>query len=512
MIQASHPRALLAFFAVLAAAATSVQHVVGFRVTKVEPPVIDHRDTASCGARVGDASADAYFSRLRATAAVNLVQGYQARSHAVSSSSSPFAARQCSNWMARHCLAQSSERFVPPPCTFGRPLAVHLDRTTRRKPSDTRTGVFGTPEPTSRTHDASKVDELRVPINTFRPTSPLICRVVSVTPATSQDPAAEASDSGTPQVFSIVLDHGKQLPFVEGQSIGIMPPCAAPPAAASLKEQRDSPGAEASTSQKNSTQPGGQGLQTTDAPSVSKRRVLPRIYSIASSRDGDDGCGSTLTLCVRKHIYSDPVTGKRDRQKDGVCSTYICDAKRGDEIEVTGPIGKALLLPSNSETPLVMLATGTGVAPFRGHLQALRRIKNCDVPPGGPQEAPPAKKPRVLLFIGARTAAAVPYMNEWRDIRANRGREFIDIYFALSRQMQNPQGRRLYIQDVLWREREKVWKALKLDGGHLYACGLKRMMDGVHEVLGNMAEENGLPRDHLVCLLKQQRRWHVEVY
>ncbi|KYF42095.1 ferredoxin NADP+ oxidoreductase FNR [Toxoplasma gondii TgCatPRC2] len=497
MVRGIRPRVYFAFVAVVASVAISVQEVVSFRVAKRGPHVIDHGDTASCGVRVFDSSSTAYLGPLRAAATANSVLGYQGRFRGVSSFLLPGATRQCSDRRRTHCLPKSSEGFLPQWGTLERPLSVRLDRSSTRKRSDTPTGLFATP--TDQTSVDAKADELRVAVNTFRPASPLICRVVSVTPVTSKDSSPGDSHGEAPQVFSIVLHHGKQLPFVEGQGIGIMPPSRAAQA----------PVADESTSQRNSVQPDGQGQQPTTVASICKRRLLPRIYSIASSRDGDDGCGSTLTLCVKKHIYADPVTGKRDRQKDGICSTYICDAKCGDEVEVTGPVGKALLLPTSTETPLVMLATGTGVAPFRSHLQALRRKL---LSAGGPSAAQPANRPKVLLFIGARTAAAVPYMNEWRDIEAQRDGNFVDIHFALSRQMKNPQGKKLYIQDVVWQEREKVWKALDRDGGHLYACGLKNMMVGVHEVLGNMAEEKGLPRDHLASLLKHQRRWHVEVY
>ncbi|PFH32558.1 ferredoxin NADP+ oxidoreductase FNR [Besnoitia besnoiti] len=342
----------------------------------------------------------------------------------------------------------------------------------------------------------------------FRPSSPLLCKVVSVSQVTHDSSTLGVSDA--PHVFSVVLDHGQQLQFVEGQSIGIKPP--APPGAhVSQNEGNTTTGSEVSEGEHTPSAQYSSGSPVPGAPSVAKRYAHPRIYSIASSRHGDDGFGRTLTLCVKKHVYADPSTGRRDAQKDGICSTFLCNVKCGDMVEVTGPMGKALLLPSQAETPLVMLATGTGVAPFRGHLQALGRgQRNRDALGEGSEAACP-KHPKVLLFIGARTAETVPYLEEWKGLEAQRGGD-VEVHFALSRQMQNARGGRLYIQDVVWQEREKVWKALKLDGGHFYACGLKGMMTGIQEVLEEMAEEKGFSRDHLIKLLKQQRRWHVEVY
>lgn len=71
----------------------------------------------------------------------------------------------------------------------------------------------------------------------------------------------------------------------------------------------------------------------------SKGKEVPhgvRLYSIASSRYGDEYDGKTTTLCVRRAVYNDPETGKEDPAKKGICSNFLCDAKPGDEIMMTG--------------------------------------------------------------------------------------------------------------------------------------------------------------------------------
>lgn len=91
-----------------------------------------------------------------------------------------------------------------------------------------------------------------------------------------------------------------------------------------------------------------------------------RLYSIASSRYGDDLTGTTTTFCVRRAVYADPDSGKVDPEKAGLCSNYLCDAKAGDEVLLIGPAGRVMLLPEkNPNTDIIMVATGTGVAPYR---------------------------------------------------------------------------------------------------------------------------------------------------
>merc|ERR1712028_176701 len=72
-----------------------------------------------------------------------------------------------------------------------------------------------------------------------------------------------------------------------------------------------------------------------------------RLYSIASSRYGDDMSGKTTTLCVRRATFWCPELKADDPAKKGVCSNYLCDAKPNDEIKLTGPSGKVMLMPED---------------------------------------------------------------------------------------------------------------------------------------------------------------------
>merc|ERR1719230_1074328 len=55
----------------------------------------------------------------------------------------------------------------------------------------------------------------------------------------------------------------------------------------------------------------------------------------------------------------------------GVCSSHICTLKAGDDVLLTGPVGAEMLLPDDPEANVIMLATGTGIAPFRSMLRRL---------------------------------------------------------------------------------------------------------------------------------------------
>ena len=104
---------------------------------------------------------------------------------------------------------------------------------------------------------------------------------------------------------------------------------------------------------------------------VSGRNNKPRLYSIASTRYGDLLDGNTISLCVRRAEYFDPITGQKDPAKKGVCSNFLCDVRPGDQVSVAGPVGKTMLLPKDPAKDVIMIATGTGIAPFRGFMHRL---------------------------------------------------------------------------------------------------------------------------------------------
>merc|ERR1711966_519189 len=79
-----------------------------------------------------------------------------------------------------------------------------------------------------------------------------------------------------------------------------------------------------------------------------------RLYSIASTRYGDEFDGKTATLCVRRATYWDTEKNAEDPAKKGICSNFLCDAKPGAEVMMTGPTGQVMLLPKDPATPVIM--------------------------------------------------------------------------------------------------------------------------------------------------------------
>merc|ERR1711871_1224959 len=300
-------------------------------------------------------------------------------------------------------------------------------------------------------HDMSKI-----PINTYKNKSPHVGKVVSV----ERIVGAEA----TGETCHIIIDHGGDAPYWEGQSFGVLPP----------------------------------GLN----PKNGKPNSV-RLYSIAASRYGDDMSGKTTTLCVRRATYWCPELKADDPAKKGVCSNYLCDAKPGDEIKLTGPSGKVMLMPEDDPNmTYIMVATGTGIAPFRPFL---RRLFG---------EATPAGKNfkgLAWLFLGVANKDALLYDEEFQVyLRQNPDKMRLD--YALSREgPPNKKGGKMYIQDKVEEYADEVFDALD-KGAHMYFCGLKGMMPGIQDMLKDVCKSKGIDFEEYLAGLKKKGQWHVEVY
>merc|ERR1711907_362138 len=298
-------------------------------------------------------------------------------------------------------------------------------------------------------------DMSNIPINTYKNKSPHVGKVVSV--------ERIVGAAATGETCHIIIDHGGDAPYWEGQSFGVLPP----------------------------------GIN----PKNGKPNSV-RLYSIAASRYGDDMTGKTTSLCVRRATYWDPEMGKEDPAKKGVCSNYLCDAAAGDEIKLTGPSGKVMLMPeSNPETDIIMVATGTGIAPYRSFI---RRLFTEKTPAGEAFKGP------AWLFLGVANSDALLYDDEWQTVLKEYPDNF-KLDYALSREQTNVNGGKMYIQDKVEEYAEEVFDRLD-KGAHIYFCGLKGMMPGIQDMLADVCKSKGLDYDEYITKLKKGGQWHVEVY
>jgi len=298
-------------------------------------------------------------------------------------------------------------------------------------------------------------DQSSVPTNTFKNKAPFAGKVVST--------KRIVGPKATGETCHIVINHDGDFPYWEGQSWGVIPPG---------KREKDG------------------------------KNHAVRLYSIASTRYGDDLTGNTGSLCVRRATYWCPELKADDPAKQGICSNFLCDTTPGSEVKMTGPAGKVMLLPEEDpSTDYIMVATGTGIAPYRGFI---RRLFLEETP------AASAYKGQAWLFLGVANSDALLYDDEWQEAKAKGGDKF-RLDYALSREQTNKSGGKMYIQDKVEEYSDEIFNKLE-SGAHIYFCGLKGMMPGIQSMLKTVAEAKGLDYDVWLKGLKSKKQWHVEVY
>lgn len=84
------------------------------------------------------------------------------------------------------------------------------------------------------------------------------------------------------------------------------------------------------------------------------------------------------------------------------------------------------------------------------------------------------------------------------------------IDYAISREMLNAQGGKLYVQDVIAGNADEIFHRLNA-GANIYFCGLKGMMPPILETMERVAKERGVDWKEMLTRLKNNHQWHVEV-
>lgn len=235
-----------------------------------------------------------------------------------------------------------------------------------------------------------------------------------------------------------------------------------------------------------------------------------RLYSLASPTKGEDGSGAILSTTVKRTIDEH---WENHSLFLGVASNYLCDLEEGAEIKVTGPAGKRFILPEDpSAHDYVFVATGTGIAPFRGMVRDLIDA-GCES--------------QIALIMGAPYETDLLYHDEFTGLAS--GHANFTYHTALSRQPQ-PDGRdRMYVHKRLGADRERLGPMLDSERTLVYVCGIAGMEIGLLQEMARimpgssleqyvqatpeaLADIDGWNRKMLHREIKTTKRVMLEVY
>lgn len=218
------------------------------------------------------------------------------------------------------------------------------------------------------------------------------------------------------------------------------------------------------------------------------KKLQPRLYSIASSPRAHP---DEVHLCVGIVRYD-----TFGRKRGGICSTFLSDRSEGFSPGSFVHVNKGFRLPENTETPVIMVGPGTGIAPFRAFLEE--------------RKASGAKGKNWLFFGNPYRATDFLYEEELTAFQGEGVLQRLDLAWS------RDQKEKIYVQHLMVKEGAELWQWLQA-GAAFYVCGdASRMAKDVDAALHQVIEEHGkLSREDAaayVSQLKKDKRYLRDVY
>ena len=187
-----------------------------------------------------------------------------------------------------------------------------------------------------------------------------------------------------------------------------------------------------------------------------------RSYSVATIGEGDNTAVQHIEIAVS---YVD----------GGAATDLLGNLQEGQTIDASGPYGRFCLMDADANRRYLLVATGTGVTPYRAMLPQLKKLMA-------------ARDLEIALIYGARNEAELLYGAEFEAFaRENPKFHFYACFSRTPRAVPHPNDRNGRVQVAL--------ADLKPDAANdiAYLCGNPDMVDQAFALL----KEAGLPIPHI---------------
>ncbi|MDH2997673.1 sulfite reductase subunit alpha [Pasteurellaceae bacterium LFhippo2] len=219
------------------------------------------------------------------------------------------------------------------------------------------------------------------------------------------------------------------------------------------------------------------------------RPLAPRLYSISSAQAE---VGEEVHLTVGLVQFE-----QQGKVRKGAGSSYLAERVNEDTpVKIFIEKNDHFRLPQDNSKPIIMIGSGTGIAPFRAFIQQ--------------RAADEATGKNWLIFGNQRFTQDFLYQTEWQQFAKDGYLHQYD--FAWSRD----QKQKIYVQDKIRERAELIWQWLQ-NGAYLYVCGdaSKMAKDVEKALLDVIAEQGKLNADDAEDYLNQLRenqRYQRDVY
>jgi len=218
-------------------------------------------------------------------------------------------------------------------------------------------------------------------------------------------------------------------------------------------------------------------------------KLQPRLYSVASS---------LKVYPEQVHLIVDVIRYEsHGRIRKGVASSFLAERANDVPVPVYPSVAKHFHLPENSNTPIIMVGPGTGVAPFRAYLQERKAFG--------------AKGKNWLFFGSQHEKSDFAYGEEFEALKKEGVLTRLDCAWS------RDQPQKIYVQHRIMENAAEIWKWLDAEGAHFFVCGdARRMAKDVDAALRKIVREQGGKSsdeaNEYVEKLKSDKRYKRDVY
>lgn len=183
------------------------------------------------------------------------------------------------------------------------------------------------------------------------------------------------------------------------------------------------------------------------------RPLQPRLYDVANFRNDNAG---EIHLLLKQYRY-----WFNQRTESGVASDYLANIANGARLRMYPHHNPRFRLAGASASPLILLAEGTGIAPYRAFLEQLR--------------AEGSDRPCWLVFLEMQYEQDFLYQTEWQQAVTDRLVTWFDGVFVRDEPTSSLQQRVL-------REGARFMELMQR-GAHVYFCGDRTLLTACETAL-----------------------------
>jgi sulfite reductase (NADPH) flavoprotein alpha-component len=219
------------------------------------------------------------------------------------------------------------------------------------------------------------------------------------------------------------------------------------------------------------------------------RKLPPRLYSIASSLQAHPDEVHLTVGVVRYNSHG--------RNRKGVCSSFLADdLPVGQTVDVFVSPNKHFKLPSDPNTPLIMVGPGTGIAPFRAFIEE--------------RAATGATGKNWLFFGDQHYLTDFLYQTEWQGYLKQGLLSKLDVAFS------RDQSEKVYVQDRMLANSQELYQWLE-EGAYFCVCGDASRMaadvdQALHQVIESAGKKSAEQAAEYVKQMKADKRYLKDVY